>query len=183
MEPDEKGDLEGSEVLATAEVTTSLVKLPGRLRRMKRPPGPKSLTHEQSQNVRRMTVLLRDKLGSGTEIHRATELSQQSISNILTGKPIGLQSAREIARYYGVPVEQLLSGDIGPVALEKVIQRNRGRWHDFTISAVRKAAFAAGLEDVHTEPYWEKKLDRIESVLVPAFERDIDQDDVPRRRR
>lgn len=129
----------------------------------------RALTKLEGTRVRQRLQQLVDELGSQTAAARATGMSQQVISRILAGDPVGRSVAKQLADYEGLSVEELLSGKTLPHALRDAIRKNPGRWHDMAIAAVREGASKlAGAANIDVDG-WSKVLDRIEDALEPII--------------
>lgn len=72
--------------------------------------GPKSLTTAQRERVRAALRDLRAKYATQKELEKALGVTQQSVSNALSGADFGVFLAAGVARALGVPLEELLTG-------------------------------------------------------------------------
>lgn len=124
----------------------------------------RALTQRETDNVRRAIRNLIDECGSQLAAARKIGISQQVLSRINSGDPAGLYVAKKVAAARRVPLAELLS----PLpALDALVAANPDRWRTWTVSAVRTAPGVESLD----ENALRRLLDRVESVLSPAFDK------------
>jgi len=125
--------------------------------------GLQALSAPQAARLRARFSELVDEHGSEIEVARRVGISQQSVNKIRHGAPIGLEVAKRLCIFDGVPLEAILRG--AQPALLRALRDHRGRWSEATtlclLTESRQSAHARLSADD-----WTSWLDEIERTLA-----------------
>jgi transcriptional regulator with XRE-family HTH domain len=126
----------------------------------------KALSEQETKRVRKRLEELVEQYGSQAEVALRTGVSQQTISNVIRGFPVGRDVAKRLAAHDRMPVEQWLGPEM-PVALAVLLRENRSRWQPYTVSGVRVAAVTTvkSPDDLSTAD-WERMLDELDEAAT-----------------